>query len=561
MEFQCLLLFLALPDLANSAHTAADDLYLGIGYNLIKGNPDGGEWAKLGQDPGLQLTRNILETDIDGNSYIKRTSYPQCTQMSSTSVFYDPESYKEYLLHYISTPDGNAPKFSSSAFSANPLYQDIKQRTLSQHDVFRDDITSCTSEHARYVHPIVPVERNLVSNEFSHDVCKLPLTYDRDSYRSFLDRWGTHVTMEVDLGIRNVSRHRLSISDLATYLLDSGRDGAAVLQTEDLMGYGSVIKLNMSNIHHSDFPKLPHGASLTEFSTGAQVQAPISWTMIPISDVMAEEYWRVQDSLVDSGICREINLTVWKMNLERALIDYPSLIGGEVPPPLEIKLPVTWPSGTYGLYMSTSGCPTDPIGFETGYVTQDTEDRSNSNQWSGGIHMTGPLNNDAITTRFCVKQTTTSTEYSRAWPKGNYCIAKKFNCPSGFSTGYLHWDDEDGNNENSHGGILPDGSYTTNTDIYYCCRQDGHTHSQILMPIDSPFYLLRFTSDCQQVLGMHVAEEFIFFDDEDGANSDKCGGAHPFVDSGCSHANMRLHFCYYSTKPNQTEISIPGILG
>lgn len=56
---------------------------------------------------------------------------------------------------------------------------------------------------------------------------------------------------------------------------------------------------------------------------------------------------------------------------------------------MEIKLPVTWPSGTYGLYMSTSGCPTDPIGFETGYVTQDTEDRSNSNQWSGGIHMTG----------------------------------------------------------------------------------------------------------------------------------------------------------------------------
>uniref|UniRef100_K1R871 Uncharacterized protein n=1 Tax=Magallana gigas TaxID=29159 RepID=K1R871_MAGGI len=178
IRFQCLLLFLALPDLANSAHTAADGLYLGIGYNLIKGNPDGGEWAKLGQDPGLQLTRNILETDIDGNSYIKRTSYPQCTQMSSTSVFYDPESYKEYLLHYISSP----------------VYQDIKQRTLSQHDVFRDEITSCTSEHARYVHPIVPVERNLVSNEFSHDVCKLPLTYDRDSYRSFLDRWGTNAS-------------------------------------------------------------------------------------------------------------------------------------------------------------------------------------------------------------------------------------------------------------------------------------------------------------------------------------------------------------------------------
>lgn len=108
LQLQYLLLFLALPDLANSAHTAADGLYLGMGYNLIKGNPDGGEWAKLGQDPGLLLTRNILETEIDGNSYIKRTSYPQCTQMSSTSVFYDPESYKDYLLHYITSP-GTVP--------------------------------------------------------------------------------------------------------------------------------------------------------------------------------------------------------------------------------------------------------------------------------------------------------------------------------------------------------------------------------------------------------------------------------------------------------------------
>lgn len=55
----------------------------------------------------------------------------------------------------------------------------------------------------------------------------------------------------------------------------------------------------------------------------------------------------------------------------------------------------------------------------------------NNNYWVFSFISSGPLNNDAITTRFCVKQTTTSTEYSRAWPKGNYCIAKKFNCPSG----------------------------------------------------------------------------------------------------------------------------------
>lgn len=62
---------------------------------------------------------------------------------------------------------------------------------LTQHDVFRDEITSCTSEHARYVLPVVPVERNLVTNEFAHDACGLPLAYDATSYKSFIDRWGT----------------------------------------------------------------------------------------------------------------------------------------------------------------------------------------------------------------------------------------------------------------------------------------------------------------------------------------------------------------------------------
>lgn len=92
----------SLPALTSTAQTTLDNLYIGVGYNLVKGNPDGGEWAKLGQDPGLLLTRNILETNIDGSSYVKKTAYPQCTQLSSTSVFYDPNSYKEYLLHYVS---------------------------------------------------------------------------------------------------------------------------------------------------------------------------------------------------------------------------------------------------------------------------------------------------------------------------------------------------------------------------------------------------------------------------------------------------------------------------
>jgi len=40
----------------------------------------------------------------------------------------------------------------------------------------------------------------------------------------------------------------------------------------------------------------------------------------------------------------------------------------------------------------------------------------------------------------------------------------------GFNEGFLFWDDEDSGNANERGGTLPDGDYTSNTKVYYCCR-------------------------------------------------------------------------------------------
>ena len=40
----------------------------------------------------------------------------------------------------------------------------------------------------------------------------------------------------------------------------------------------------------------------------------------------------------------------------------------------------------------------------------------------------------------------------------------------GFVEGFVLWDDEDINNMNAHGGVLPDGTYGENTLMKYCCR-------------------------------------------------------------------------------------------
>ena len=46
---------------------------------------------------------------------------------------------------------------------------------------------------------------------------------------------------------------------------------------------------------------------------------------------------------------------------------------------------------------------------------------------------------------------------------------------------------------------VPDGTYDRNTEIHFCCRWDGSTQEPISLPYSSPFYLLRYSDNCQKV--------------------------------------------------------------
>ena len=114
---------------------------------------------------------------------------------------------------------------------------------------------------------------------------------------------------------------------------------------------------------------------------------------------------------------------------------------------------------------------------------------------------------------------------------------------TGFQSGSLGWDDEDDDNRDSISGDLPDGSYSRNTVIEYCCRSDGAATTPIALPNRKPFYLFRYTSSCQAVKDLRVTEEVFTWDDEDDNNRDSKSGDHPYDDGGSR--NHRLHYCYY----------------
>ena len=80
-----------------SADCTVRDPLVGIGYNIIYGNPDGDD-DLAGRDPGLKYNYQILDITYDeGKSVIiKDVEYcvpDQATTVSLTSCSYDEETY------------------------------------------------------------------------------------------------------------------------------------------------------------------------------------------------------------------------------------------------------------------------------------------------------------------------------------------------------------------------------------------------------------------------------------------------------------------------------------
>ena len=190
--------------------------------------------------------------------------------------------------------------------------------------------------------------------------------------------------------------------------------------------------------------------------------------------------------------------------------------------------------------MPRGGCPN---GWSTGSRYQDTENRRRpKNHKTEGIEKKMKVYvGRNIEFYYCVKTFPGNAGYQ--WPRGTYCIAKKGNCPSGFRYGSIYWDDHNRRNRNKRWGTLPDGSYGRNTEVHYCCRNDGRHNSPMALPTKNPFILYRYGGRCQRVRGMRTDELFIKWDDENVRNRDGCAGHHP--DAPCK-SNQLLRFCYYS---------------
>lgn len=91
---------------ANNVAPAKGFRFLGVGYNILKGNPDGGKLSNGGVDPGLFPTRKIFKLTWDTQKTNGKLRVPDqvvfvhrssCVEKTTNEIFSGVKSYQEKL--------------------------------------------------------------------------------------------------------------------------------------------------------------------------------------------------------------------------------------------------------------------------------------------------------------------------------------------------------------------------------------------------------------------------------------------------------------------------------
>ncbi|XP_071954205.1 uncharacterized protein [Antedon mediterranea] len=515
--------------------------YVGIGYNLLHGNPDGSPNTAQ-QDPGLRGTYRVFNLTNKNNkplpdqiSYIKSLS---CINTTQQRMFSNEYSY--------------AKKFDLDVTFS--VYSKASSNFESQSYVTFENVSYCYKGEARYKLELAGTDKYPLTKSFVTTVNELPTKYSmhNPSYMEFLETFGTHVVTNVFLGTKKEHRYYWTGSEFASFVTKNYATSSSL--SAGYKGYSASIEVETSSMTQK-MSKQVSSSSMSESKTlgDASLALPYAYTLIDMDKIFEAKFWHLHQHYVDGGYLSSDfygRLSDMKSNMHQALTDYPDFLNSKETKEEEIfRLPVTWPIGTYGLPKTKSGCPgdiTNDYTFYSGTRFQDSEDKKNGNEGSNPNHFpVGTIGID-MTQHFCMKTIDKFTPYDRDWPDGEYCIfkGKHSDCPTGLEQGMIAWDDEDKHNSNWYTGSLPDGVYDYNTKIYYCCQRNGYAEQPIYLPTDVPFYLFPYEQQCQAVKGMKHNMERLRFICNKQSNGNHETKPHPFRHGG--RPIQEIYYCYYT---------------
>ncbi|XP_078383252.1 uncharacterized protein LOC144665838 [Oculina patagonica] len=470
--------------------------------------------------------------------------HTSCVETTTHKMFSGTKSYQDKLKVDVEASTSYDSGLWSFAFSLSTRYDNVNKETKTKKNVFFENKKVCNNGRARYQLGLARANNFSVTEEFASAVCALPETYKQEDYLRFIDDWGTDIVLEVELGNKRTERFESSYAEIAKYAMENF--GSTLSVSGGYMGLSASLSVAFDKFKESSEDSAELTKNKVVFSSGeANKPAPIGLKLLPIDEAFNASYFRLLSQQLQ---CE--NLAQRKENVKQLLTKYPSLKGARNPHDPDVRIPLTWPLGTYGLPMTIYGCPKGSF-WHLGTRYHDTEDSNSRNAWSNPYSLAGQIGKNNMEQRFCMKTEYKTSEYSFPWPKGRYCIFKKGKCPKGFVKATVKWQDEYKNNENRISGQIPDGVYNQGrgvTIIEYCCRTDGYATNEIILPTDKPFALVKANTHlCQKVKGMHVRSEFFFWDSDDYyIKSAKVSGpiGAELIDAKWM-CDLKVHYCFY----------------
>ncbi|XP_056000759.1 uncharacterized protein LOC125676191 [Ostrea edulis] len=549
-------------------------LFVGMGYDILKGNPDGDSHMNVGKDPGLLMTRQILKLDPpDSPRELSYHEYSLCFPTHYREVFYGTKSYQSRLLHDLIDIGNTTANITSHAFSLSEGFQVISRGTSQEGFVYIDEISFCNKGRSRYMSSLARSHKFNIGDEFAASVCALPRSYDQQIYMNFLQDWGTHVIMEVEFGWETKTRKRLAVKDIIQSLIANHPE--LLVPTGVVNGHTSTVSVSKSFIENqSSLETLT--AKMTTVSTSSrgskQISEPIKYKVVSIDEMLNVDYWQTPADIVDEGHCAsgfENLLPVWQQNIKKAMGHYAAYHNAPTATESTLEYPLSWPTPPFALPEPLTGCPGDKSLWKIGNVTHQVNASRvlfpNNTFHYQGMHLKGLQKSSVFKMSYCGRNLSSSPSED-PWPKGSYCIAQVSNqCPAGFSSGYIsyslysrHYPQPVIHQVGISGGvpkyqISPGRNYM----VYYCCRNDGSIDQPIILPYQEPFYLYpdQRTRKCQKVFGMRYSDEWVKYPYTQLYS--RCYHFYPY-DEDCDHFHT-VHYCYYSR--NTTVIYSGNVIG
>lgn len=163
--------------------------FVGVGYNIVDGNPEGGEGNNGGVDPGLLSTRQILSLTYNEarstNGFLvpdEVTFSPRqsCVKESSHSTFFGTKSYQDSLSISVDVSGNFLKRFE---FSNSFGYKRVKNAAEKEHKIYHQETEVCNLGRARYREGLA--SQFSTTDEFASASCELSSVYNQSQYMDF----------------------------------------------------------------------------------------------------------------------------------------------------------------------------------------------------------------------------------------------------------------------------------------------------------------------------------------------------------------------------------------